>query len=185
MLTPARFNIGRMAVGTSILLAICALSISAGCASVSRLSSNLSQSPLGGRHAGLIPGSWDRVVVLRPGVRMVVTLMDGARLDGDFRTLGPDDLGVTDSAGREFGVPRSTIRQVVVRGDAVMDGALIGAGIGAATAATIVAIAASGDGYVLPSAKWGAPLLLSAVGGVIGVFIDHAHRDDRLVYVSP
>jgi hypothetical protein len=118
---------------------------------------------------------------------MVVTLTDGTRREGDFRTLGPGDLGVTDSAGREFGVPRANIRQIVVRGDvdAVMDGALIGAGIGLATAAAILAIAASGDGYVLPSAKWGAPVLLSAVGGVIGAFMDRAHRDDRLVYVRP
>ena len=118
---------------------------------------------------------------------MVVTLMDGTRLERNFRTLGPADLGVTDSAGREFDVPRSNIRQIVVRDDAdsVSNGALIGAGIGLATAATILAVAASGDGYVLPSAKWGAPLLLSAVGAMIGVLIDRAQRNDRLVYLRP
>ena len=66
-----------------------------------------------------------------------------------------------------------------------MNGALIGAGIGFGTAAIILAVDASGDGYVLASAKWGAPLLLSVVGGVIGVFVDRAHTNDHVVYVRP
>ena len=187
VLTPARSNVGRMAAGTSVLLAICATLLSAGCASGSRLSPNLLQSPTSGQRAGVIPGSWDRVVVLRPGSRVVVTLIDGERLEGAFRALSPGDLGLTDSAGRDFAVARSNIRQIVARGerDDLMAGALIGAGIGLATAAIILAVAVSGDGYVLASAKWGAPLLLSAVGGVIGIFVDRAHRDDQVVYVRP
>lgn len=187
MLTPARFNVGRMAGGTSILLAICATSLSAGCASGGRLSPNVLQSPTGERRAEVVPGSWDKVVVLRPGSRVVVTLIDGELLEGVFRTLGPGDLGVTNSAGRDFGVARSNIRQIVARGeqDDLTNGTLIGAGIGLGTAAAILAVIASGDGYVLASAKWGAPLLLSAVGGVIGVFVDRAHRDDQVVYVTP
>ena len=187
MLTPAPFNVGRTVAGTSILLAICAASLSAACASGSRRSPNLLQSPTDGQRAGVIPGSWDKVVVLRPGSRMVVTLIDGERLEGAFRTLGPGDLGLTDSTGRDFDVARSNIRQIVAWGerDGLIDGTLIGAGIGLGTAATILAVAASGDGYVLASAKWGAPLLLSAVGGVIGVFIDRAHRDDEVVYLRP
>jgi hypothetical protein len=126
-------------------------------------------------------------VVLRPGSRVVVTLIDGERLEGAFRTLSPGDLGLTDSAGQDFGVARSNIRQIVAQGerDDLINGALIGAGIGLGTAATILAVIASGDGYVLASAKWGAPLLLSAVGGVIGIFVDRAHRGDQVVYVGP
>jgi hypothetical protein len=113
--------------------------------------------------------------------------MDGERLEGVFTTLSSRDLGLTDSAGQRLSVARSNIRQIVARGerDNLRDGALIGAGIGLGTAATILAIAASGDGYILASAKWGAPMLLSAVGGVIGVFVDRAHRDDEVVYVTP
>jgi len=66
-----------------------------------------------------------------------------------------------------------------------MNGALIGAGIGVAIAASILAVAASEDGYVLASAKWGAPLLLSAGGAVIGVFVDRGHTNDQVVYVRP
>ena len=187
VLTPAPFNDGRKAAGTSILLAICAASLTAACASGSRLSPHLWKSPTGGQRAGVSSGSWDQVVVLRPGSRVVVMLIDGAHLEGAFRTLTPGDLGLTDSAGRDFDVARSNIRRIVARGgrDDLIDGALIGAGIGLGTAATILAAAASGDGYILASAKWGAPLLLSTVGAVIGVFVDRARRDDRVVYVKP
>jgi hypothetical protein len=118
---------------------------------------------------------------------VIVTMIDGELLEGAFLSLGPADLGLTDSAGRDVNVARSNIRQIVARGerDDPLYGALVGAGIGLGAAATILAIAASGDGYVLASAKWGAPLLLSAVGGAIGIFVDRAHRDDQLVYVRP
>jgi hypothetical protein len=176
-----------MAAGTSMLLAICVASLSAGCASGGRLSPNLLQSPVGGQRAEVIPGNWEKVVVLRTGSRVVVTLMDGARFEGFFRSLSPGELGLTDSAGQDFGVARSNIRRIVVKGepDDLTNGALIGAGIGAGIAAIILAVAGSGEGYVLPSAKWGAPLLLSAAGAVFGVFVDRAHGNDQVVYVRP
>jgi hypothetical protein len=178
---------GRVATATSFVLSICAASFGAGCASGGRLSSNVSLSPTGVQREKLIPGSWDKVVALRPASRVVVTLISGERLEGAFKNLGPGDLDLTDSAaGRDFRVVRSNIRKIVARGerDGLTNGALLGAGIGLGTAAIILAVIASGDGYVLASAKWGAPLLMSAVGGVVGVFVDRAHRDDQVVYVG-
>ena len=176
-----------MTATAAIPLAICAASLTAGCASGGRLSPNVSQSRTGGQSAGVIPGSWGNVVVLRPGSPVVVKLIDGARIEGAFRTLTPGDLVLTDSAGKDFAVTRAKVEQVVAEGDPddLMDGALIGAGIGLATAGAILAIVASGEGYLLDSAKWGAPLLLSAVGGVIGAFVDRSRTDDKVVYVSP
>lgn len=187
MPTTARFAVGRMTAGPFILVSICAALLTAGCASGGRLSPHLLQSPTGGQRWGEIPGSWDRVIVLRPGSRVVVTLMDGKRLEAVFRILSPGELGLTDSTGKDVNVAKPNIRQIVARSerDNLVNGALIGAGIGLGTAAIILGVAASGDGYVLASAKWGAPLLLSAVGGVIGVFVDHSHTDDQLVYVRP
>ena len=177
---------GRVATATSFVLSICAASFGAGCASGSRFSPNVPQSPTGVQRERLIPGSWDKVVALRPASRVVVTLISGERLEGAFRNLGPGDLNLIDSAGRDFSVVRSNIRQIVARGerDGLTNGALIGAGIGLGTAAIILAVIASGEGYVLASVKWGAPLLMSAVGGVVGIFVDRAHRDDQVVYVG-
>src|SRR5687767_933750 len=119
-----------MTSGSSILLAICVTSLGAGCASGGQFSSNALQSSTSGQRAGPIPGSWDKVTGLRPDSRVVVTLMDGERVEAVFRTLGPGDVSLTDSAGREFGVARSSIRQIVARGerDDLKNGALIGAG---------------------------------------------------------
>jgi hypothetical protein len=35
------------------------------------------------------------------------------------------------------------------------------------------------------SAKWGAPLLLSSIGGVVGALIDRAHEGEEILYVAP
>ena len=180
-------QLAAMTARTSILAAICAGLLSAGCASGGRQSPVSLQSPSSVQRVVLTPGSWDSVAVLQRGSRVVITLIDGERVEAAFMTLSPEDVGVTDSAGQDLSISRSNIRQIVARGerDQLGDGALIGAGIGLGTAATILAIAASGDGYILASAKWGAPLLLSAVGGVIGVLVDRAHRDSEVVYVTP
>src|SRR5688572_6292785 len=69
--------------------------------------------------------------------------------------------------------------------DGLANGALIGAAVGAGAALSILAIAGSGEGYVLPSAKVGVPLLLSGVGALVGALVDRAHEGSRLPYVSP
>jgi hypothetical protein len=145
------------------------------------------QSRAGAPADQVIPGSWDTVAALRTGSPVVVTLTDGARVEAAFTTLGPIDLVLTDSAGGRVAVPRTDVRQIVAgeEPDDLLDGTLIGAGIGLGTAAAVLAILASGEGYVLASAKWGVPLLLSGVGGVIGVFVDRARTEAHVVYVSP
>ena len=91
-------------------------------------------------------------------------------------------LEIHDRDGLDWSVARPDVANIVVAGDSSMDGALIGAGMGIAAAGIILGAVGSGDGSVLPSAKWGAPLLLSAAGGLLGLVIDRAHRDERLLY---
>lgn len=69
--------------------------------------------------------------------------------------------------------------------DDLANGALIGAGVGLAVALTALGIAGAGDGYALPSAKWGAPLLLSALGSLGGMLVDRAYKREQIVYVAP
>ena len=185
--TSAGGHVGRMMGSASIVLAMGVTVLGAACASGGRLSPGAAPSSGGGRRADVAPGTWDRVAALSSGAPIVVTLMDGASLSGAFRALRPDELRVMDSVGQDVTLPRSEIERILLRDDRdrVTDGALIGAGIGLATAVTILALAAAGDGHVLASARWGAPLLLSAIGGVVGAFVDRAHRGDEVIYVRP
>lgn len=138
------------------------------------------------KRAAMIPGSWERVEALRPGSPLVVTLKNRDRREGAFKALRPGVLSLTDPAGVEFDVPRSEIGKIETqrKGDGLANGALIGAGIGLGAALAILAVAGSGDGYVLPSAKWGAPLLLSSVGGLTGALIDRAQKS-QVIYLAP
>jgi hypothetical protein len=169
---------------TSILLLIIASSFSVGCASAGRTWSGLAhpaQDISGSRGS---PGSWKAVEGLRPGTLIVVTVNNGGRIRGVFEALHPMMLEIHDHDGKDSSVARSDIANIVVSGasDSSINGALIGAGIGLAAAGIILGTIGSGDGYVLPSAKWGAPLLLSAAGGLLGIVIDRAHRDEQLLY---
>ncbi len=83
-------------------------------------------------------------------------------------------------------VSRSEVGRIVATmKDDLTNGALIGAGVGLSAALVVLAITASRDGSVLPSAKWGAPLLLSRLGGLAGVLIDRARKREEVVYIAP
>jgi hypothetical protein len=157
---------------------------SSACALTNRTwSSALQTTPAG---AGIIPGSWDRVQRLQLGSPLVVTLKSGVRLEGAFNGLAQGELALTDPAGQTLTIARLEISRIVTRvDDTLTNGALTGGGIGLAAALAVLAAAGSGEGYVLPSAKWGAPLLLSGVGIVVGMLVDRAHKGQDLIYVTP
>jgi hypothetical protein len=179
-------DVARIVAGKSTLLLIATASLAVGCVSAGR---NSLHAPLTTRvsRAGVTPGSWARVEALSPGSPLLVVLKNGDRIEGAFLALRREMLALTDSAGTELNVPRSEVRTIVARGtrDDLTNGALSGAGIGAGAAVAILAVLSSGDGYILPSAKWGAPLLLSSVGAVVGAVIDRAHTGEQLLYVAP
>jgi hypothetical protein len=169
----------------SILPAICAMALSAGCASGGRLPLDVAQPSVEGQRVDVTPGTWDRVAALSQDRAVVVTLVDGTRLEGAFKALRPGELVLADAAARDLAVARPTIQRILARGerDGLLNGTLLGAGIGLGAAAAVLTVAAAGTGYVLDSAKWGAPLLFSTAGGIIGALIDRAHRGDQVVYV--
>lgn len=116
----------------------------------------------------------------------MVTLTNGERRGGMFRSVDSTRLALTDRAGTPFSIPLSDIARIVARGqgDGIANGAAIGAGVGLGAALGILAGVGAQDGYVLPSVKVGAPLLLTGAGALIGALIDRAHRGDRVVYVA-
>lgn len=186
MMTPRCRKADRIGAGAAMLLFIAAASLTVGCATSGRSWSRVPQLTTSASRTGVIPGAWDRVDAVQPGSPLVVTLKSGDRIEGAFKALRPGMLALTDPAGRETSVPRSEVGKIVARGvkDRLRNGALTGAGVGLGAALAVLAVVGSRDGYVLPSARWGAPLLLSSVGGVVGALVDRAHKGDELLYVA-
>jgi hypothetical protein len=168
----------------SILLMLSAACWSTACASIGRNRSGLVRGLPAVSRGGVIPGSQEKLEALPAGSPLVVTLKSGERLEGAFKAVGPALLTLTDRAGMEFSIPMAQVEKITARGtrDRLTNGVAIGAGIGLGAALAILAAAGSQDGYVLPSAKVAAPLLLSGVGGVVGALVDRAHKGEQVLY---
>jgi hypothetical protein len=131
------------------------------------------------------PGDWRRVETLQAGTPIVVVMKTGNRVAGTFTRLEPAGVSLTATDGRDLEVPRADVSTISATGvkDRLTNGVLAGAGIGAAVAVVILSVIASGDGYLLPSAKRGAVPFLSGIGGKLGGLVDRAHDSERLLYV--
>jgi hypothetical protein len=114
---------------------------------------------------------------------VIVTDTKGRRVKGALIAVDRDSLSIL-LEGQTLMVARSEVGAVRTV-DGLVNGALIGAGAGLGAALGILAIAGSGNGYVLPSAKAGAPLLLSGIGALVGILVDRAHDGGRVLYSSP
>jgi hypothetical protein len=123
------------------------------------------------------------VGIVKAEETVIVIDMRGRRVKGVLTAVDKDSVSLAMD-GRTQTFARSEVRTVRVA-DGFGNGALIGAGAGLTTALGILAIEGSGDGYVLPSAKVGAPLLLSGIGALVGALIDRAHEGGMVLYVSP
>jgi hypothetical protein len=186
MIATSHSHSGRIRfVGTTILVIVTVCSGGA-CASAGWNRSAAYQPTAERGHANVVPGSWERVDGLATGTRVAVTLNTGQGVVGRFQARRLEAVVMTDAAGNELSVPIPEILRITapVR-DKLTNGALIGAGIGFGTAIAALAIAGSGDGYVLPSAKWAAPLLLSSVSSIAGMVVDRIHRRQELIYTAP
>jgi hypothetical protein len=172
---------------TALVFMLSVISLTPACASTGRNSFELPRARAETRDRGLIPGDRQKVEALRPGSPLVVSLKNGDSLEGAFKAVRAGVLTLTDRAGTEFAIPISGVARIVARStsDGLANGAAIGAGIGLATAVAILAGLDSEDGYVLPTAKVGAPLLLSGIGALIGALVDRSHRTERVLYVAP
>jgi hypothetical protein len=185
MIAPACREVGRSGV-FFVLLTLSYAVVSSACTSARPNRSTLVQVTPTAGSAGLVPGSWEKVEGLRMGSLLVVTLKSGDRLEGALKDLTLGGLTLTAPSGQEFKVPRSEVGRIVAKvKDGLTDGGLIGAGVGLGAAMVVLAIAGSRDGYILPSAKWGAPLLLSGLGSLGGMLVDRAHKRPQMVYVAP
>ena len=134
--------------------------------------------------AQMIARSFEELIgTAKPGETVIVTDMRGRKARGALRAVDDTSLLLAKD-GRTLAFAPSEVSTVRVA-DSLGDGALIGAGAGLGAALGILAVAGTRDGYVLPSAKVGAPLLLSGIGALVGALVDRAHEGGRVLYVSP
>ena len=167
----------------SLVLLICVIGTAACAAATTNWSGHARVRPA--IHAQPAPGSWEMVAALPPGTALVVQTRAGDRIECTFSSVTTDVLTVRDRTGRIIALPTALVDRIVLRArpDGLSNGALIGAAAGLGAAAAILAAVGAGDNRTLPSAKVGAPILLSGAGGLVGVLIDRAHHEpERIVF---
>ena len=107
-------------------------------------------------------------------------------MECDFKSSGPDDLTVTDQSGSERRFPKSEVRKIVSAekmGDSLVNGTLIGAGVGALIPIIIIGARSNVDHL---SAEAGAFLgLLIGGGAAVGLAVDAAYKGHEVLYQAP
>lgn len=144
----------------------------------------------GGARAQMVPvhgeRDWRRVDGLAPGTKIVVTLKSGEKGIGDFRKATADDVTIVvrpkeeEVHMREERLPKAQIATVVTAADSILNGALIGAGIGTGLAMW--------DYLIDPSEPGNAAIFTVAIGlgTAIGAGIDKlVNRRGKILYASP
>ena len=138
--------------------------------------------------AGVIPGRWEKLDSQPPGKEIIVTLNSGDRMEYTFKSSGPDDLTVTDPSGTERKVPKSevqTIDSVEKTGDSLLNGTLIGAGVGGAISLfplIYTMIRSDTDVGAGTMAFVGATI---GFGAGMGAGIDAVYRRPEVLYQAP
>jgi hypothetical protein len=144
--------------------------------------------------AEIVRGRWEKVEALKPGTAIVVKLNSGDRIDGAYQGAEPELLRINDAAGVEFRLPKFSVLSVEsaekVR-DPLANGALIGAGAGAAAGFFSMlgfakAVTASGPIFDGEGAGFfiAAALVGAGVGAVTGTLIDAKIKGRQVFYLS-
>jgi hypothetical protein len=133
--------------------------------------------------AQVIPGRWEKLDATVVGAEIIVRLQS-VTIEGTFQRSTPDEIIVVTGAGAMH-LAKVDIREITTtqaHGDSLRNGALLGGGIGLGVALSLLAVAASGDGYVLKSAKWAGPLVGFGAGLGAGVAIDAGRKQREVLY---
>ena len=136
--------------------------------------------------AGVIPGRWEKLDSQPPGKEIIVTLNSGDRMEYTFKSSGPDDLTVTDPSGIERRVPKSEVQTIVSAektADSLLNGLLIGLGIGAASGT--LAIGCTDDPECVANVRIVLVPVGAAIGALTGALIDRSISKSQLIYQRP
>ncbi len=140
--------------------------------------------------ASPVPGKWEKVQRLQPGVMIVVEMSHGDRFEGAFRKLTPTSLQIESLTGQIHEFPRDSIRSISAKNDAkegfwtpTKVGALVGLGIGAA-----IGFAAGDDGVFDDFTGGFSAAVLGGIGAAGGALAGYAVQKNRgreeVLYVS-
>lgn len=137
----------------------------------------------------VIPGRWEKVERLEPGVRIQVELKSGERYEGAFLQAQPQFLNLRDAQQvHEFPRPAiASITALETRHDGVGNGALYGLGGGAAVGAAIGAAIWEPGTDDRGGAIFFTSLLGAGVGAAFGVLVDRSMpkvRKQEVVYLA-
>ena len=131
--------------------------------------------------AGVVPGRWEKLDSQPPGKEIIVTLKTGDRMECTFKSSGPDDLTVTDhQSGGERSIPKSEVRKIVSRdkyADPAWDGALYGAGVGAAAGLVSRWRRGEPSTFGVGLTYLGESLLGALFGAGLGYIADKVHKE--------
>lgn len=78
--------------------------------------------------AETISGRWEKVEALSPGTAVIVKLQGGERLEGTFKSTGPDEIVFVESGGMERRFPRIAVLRIETASvvpDRLCNGALL------------------------------------------------------------
>ena len=134
--------------------------------------------------AQVIPGRWEKLDATALGTEIIVLLQTDMKIQGKLQRSTPEAITVlTDTATIQ--VAKVDVREITtaqIYSDSLLNGGLIGAGIGLGVALSVLAVAASGEGYVLRSAKWAGPLFGFGTGLGAGIALDAGRKRRQILY---
>ena len=134
--------------------------------------------------AQVIPGRWEKLEATVVGTEIIVRLQSSMNIQGSFQRSTPDEITVVTAAAA-IHIAKADVREITtaqIYGDSLRNGALIGGGIGLGVALSLLAVATSGEGYVLKSAKWAGPLAGFGAGLGAGIAIDAGRKQREVLY---
>jgi hypothetical protein len=142
--------------------------------------------------AEVIPGRWEKVDGLTPGMPIIIKLKAGDRVECSFKSSSPRDITCVDEEGIERQVPKAEVQRVESTkkvGDGLRNGAWMGAGVGAACG--ILALYAYADSVTASGPIWGgesstyflaAGLVGAGIGAAAGTAVDAAIKGNEVLY---
>lgn len=140
-----------------------------------------------------IPGRWERVEALATGTAVMVRLQGGERIEGVFAAIGPNEIIVTETNGKERRLPRTVISKIEMAQathDSLGNGAGIGGLVGAAGGILALVLAANattaGPVHWRDDGAWGIVLIAAlggaGIGAATGAVVDYSIKKHQVLY---